>query len=228
MQQASGPLHFTNPLLSFDFPLSYLSFSFSIFFSHIKTLALGSPVSVVLPRDWKIGKYRRYFEEISDIGRHRNDNRHRLSIHRNIAKKWEKSPIYQWNIGEAPINRRKIASGSDARSNRRYFYRFFGKFPDISYQSSPRSCVFQPGSKIMDLGFVKFKSNGTTAKRPLKQIQKTQGAKEKQFFFVFFGSFEWIFSEIKRGWIFPEIEWGMDFLGNQTGLQKIIIITWLD
>ena len=38
------------------------------------------------------------------------------------------------NIGEAPINRRKIASGSDGRSNRRYFYRFFGKFPDISYQ----------------------------------------------------------------------------------------------
>ena len=22
------------------------------------------------------------------------------------------------------------------------------------------------------------------------------------------------------GWIFPEIEWGMDFLGNQTGVAK--------
>ena len=79
----------------------------------------------------------------------------------------------------------------------RYFYRFFGKFSNISYQFRPRTgykicpifflkknrrcylviwswfaskgCVF-PGSKILDLGFVKFKSNGTKAKRPLKQI----------------------------------------------------------
>ena len=29
-----------------------------------------------------------------------------------------------------------------------------------------KGCVFQPGSKIVDLGFVKFKSNGTKAKRP--------------------------------------------------------------
>ena len=35
---------------------------------------------------------------------------------------------------------------------------------------------------------MKFKSNGTKAKRPLKQIQK--------------------------------IEWGMDFVGNQTGIEK--------
>ena len=34
---------------------------------------------------------------------------------------------------------------------------------------------------------MKFKSNGTTAKRPLKQIQKTQGAKEKQFFWFSLG-----------------------------------------
>ena len=60
-------------------------------------------------------------------------------------------------------------------------------------------CVFQPGSKIMDLGFMKFKSNGTTAKRPLEQIQKTQGAKKNNFFLVFLGSFAWIFLEIKRG-----------------------------
>ena len=105
----------------------------------------------------------------------------------------------------------------------RYFYRFFGKFPYISYQSSPRwswfagkGCVFQPGSKIVDLGFVKFKSNGTTAKRPLEQIQKTQGEKKKRaIFLVFLGGFE-----IKRGWIFPEIKWGMDFLRNQTGVEK--------
>ena len=56
--------------------------------------------------------------------------------------------------------------------------------------------VFQPGSKIVDLGFVKFKSNGTTA----KQTQKTEGAKEKQFF-----GFPWRFC--------------MDFLGNQTRMN---------
>ena len=169
--------------------------------------------------DWKIGIYRRYFGYRSRA---------------NFNKSSKISPIF------------------------RCFYRFFGKFPDISYQSSPRTgykicpiflfflflkikcylviwswfagkgCVLQPGWKIVDLGFVKFKSNGTTAKRPLKQIQKTQGAKEKQFFWFSLGGFEWIFSEIKRGWIFPEIEWGMDFLGNQTGVAKKIIITWLD
>ena len=61
----------------------------------------------------------------------------------------------------------------------------------------------------------------TKAKRPLEQIQKTQEAKKKKaIFLVFLGGFAWIFSEIKRGWTFPENEWGMDFLGNQTGLQK--------
>ena len=45
----------------------------------------------------------------------------------------------------------------------------------------------------MDLGFVKFKSNGTKAIRTLEQIQKTQGAtKIIAFFFVFLGSFAWI------------------------------------
>ena len=34
---------------------------------------------------------------------------------------------------------------------------------------------------------MKFKSNGTIAKRPLKRIQKTQGAKEKQFFWFSLG-----------------------------------------
>ena len=58
---------------------------------------------------------------------------------------------------------------------------------------------------------MKFKSNGTKAKRPLEQIQKTLGAKKEAIFFVFLGGFAWIFSEI---------EWGMDFLGNQTGVAK--------
>ena len=52
--------------------------------------------------------------------------------------------------------------------------------------------------KFFDLGFVKFKSNGTKAKRPLGQIQKTQGATKKSNFF----GFTWGFC--------------MDFLGNQT------------
>ena len=51
----------------------------------------------------------------------------------------------------------------------------------------------------MDLGSVKFKSNGIKAKRPLEQIQKTQGTKKKGiFFFCFPWGFAWIFSEIKR------------------------------
>ena len=52
--------------------------------------------------------------------------------------------------------------------------------------------------KFFDLGFVKFKSNGTKAKRPLGQIQKTQGATKKSNFF----GFPWGFC--------------MDFLENQT------------
>ena len=68
--------------------------------------------------------------------------------------------------------------------------------------------------------------------------QKTQGEKKKQFFWfslrVLHGfsqkSNEDEFSrksnedEFSRksngGWIFLEIEWGMDFLGNQTGVAK--------
>ena len=75
----------------------------------------------------------------------------------------------------------------------------------------------KPVINIKNCGFrfVKFKSNGTKAKRPLEQIQKTQGAKKKKtIILVFLGGFAWIFSEIKRGRIFPEIKWGMDFLGN--------------
>ena len=76
----------------------------------------------------------------------------------------------------------------------------FKKWPKISPVFAGKGCVFQPGSKIVYLGFVKLKSNGTTAKRPLKQIQKTQGAKEKQFFWFSLGVC-------------------MDFLRNQTRMN---------
>ena len=83
----------------------------------------------------------------------------------------------------------------------------------------------------MELGFKKLKSNGTKAKRPLQHIQKPHRAKKKTFFFmVFHGVFAWIVSKIKRGRIFPEMEWGMDFNGNQMRIAIIIIeiITSLD
>ena len=81
-----------------------------------------------------------------------------------------------------------------------------GKFPDISYSSSPgtircylvKGCVLQPRTKIVGLGFVKFKSSGIKAKRPLEQIQKTHGEKKINFF-----GFPWGFC--------------IDFLGNQMG-----------
>ena len=53
----------------------------------------------------------------------------------------------------------------------------------------------------MDLGFVKFKSNGIKAKRPLEQIQQTQGAKKQSNFL----GFPWGFC--------------MDFLRNQTRMN---------
>ena len=113
--------------------------------------------------------------EISVIGWHRNDNRHRLSIDGKIGKKSAKSLIYRRNIGEAPINQKKIASGSNAWSNRRRisrYRRYFGIFTDFSenFPIFPTSPARAQDTKIVDLGFVKFKSNGTTAKRPLKQI----------------------------------------------------------
>ena len=39
----------------------------------------------------------------------------------------------------------------------------------------------------MDLGFVKFKSNGTKAKGPLEQLQKAQRAKKQKHFFFSLG-----------------------------------------
>ena len=52
-------------------------------------------------------------------------------------------------------------------------------------QFAGKGGISQSGSKIVDLGFVKFKSNGTKANRPLKQIQKTQGGRKKSNFFLF-------------------------------------------
>ena len=140
---------------------------------------------------------RRYFEEISDIGRRRNDNRHRLSIDGKIGKIADISEKYRWNTDLSEKNCEWIWRAEQPEENLkkspkispifRYFYRFFGKFPDIFYQSSPHTQDTKSGSKIVDLGFVKFKSNGTTTKRPLKQIQKSQGAKEKQIFWFSLG-----------------------------------------
>ena len=75
---------------------------------------------------------------------------------------------------------------------------------------------FQSGSKIVDLGFVKFKSNGTKSKRPLEQIHKTQEWKKSNFFFLFsLGvlqgfSRKWNDDEFSRksngGWIFLGIK----------------------
>ena len=140
----------------------------------------------------------------------------------------------------------------------RYFYLFFGKFPDISYQPAHRiqnlfnffflkkknircylviwswfagkGCVFQPGSKTVDLGFVKFKSNGTKPKRPLEQIQKTQGAKKKkQFFWFSLGVLHGFSRKSNEDEFSRKSNGGWIFLGIKRGLQKkIIIITWLD
>ena len=54
-----------------------------------------------------------------------------------------------------------------------------------------KGCGFQPGSKIVNLGFVKLKSNGIKANRTLEHIQKTQRATKIKAFF-FFG-FHWEF-----------------------------------
>ena len=120
--------------------------------------------------------------------------------------RWEKFRQISVKIGEKLLqakNRRnlqKIAGRCNLSEKFRFVspifvYRFFGKFPDISYQSSPRTgykiCLFflkkkkkhkmlfgnlimicrqrlcfSAWLKIVDLGFVKFKSNGTKAKRP--------------------------------------------------------------
>ena len=115
------------------------------------------------------------------------------------TKKSAKSPIYRRNIGEAPIYR-KIS---------RYF------------PTSPaRAQDTKSGSKIVDLGFVKFKSNGTTAKRPLKQIQKTQGAKEKQIFWFSLGVLNGFSRKSNENEFSRKSNGGWIFLGIKRGLQK--------
>ena len=101
-----------------------------------------------------------------------------------------------------------------------------------------KGCVFQPSSKIVDLGFVKFKSNGTKAKRPLDRSRK-HGAKKKHFFVCFFRGFCMDFLGNQMRMNFPEkwmddgFSWesngGCKNLGIKRGLQKHKkIITWLD
>ena len=87
-----------------------------------------------------------------------------------------------------------------------------------------RGCVFQPGSKIVDLGFVKFKSNATKAKRPLKQIRKTQGAKQKSIFFWFSLGVLHGFSRKSNDDEFSRNRMGDGFSSESNGSCKIIII----
>ena len=97
---------------------------------------------------------------------------------------------------------------------------------------------FSLAQKIVDLGFVKFKSNGTKAKRPLEQILKAR-SKKKHFFVCFSRGFCMDFLGNQRRMNFPEkwmddgFSWesngGCKNLGIKRGLQKHKkIITWLD
>ena len=72
----------------------------------------------------------------------------------------------------------------------------------------------------MDLGFVKFKSNGTTTKRPLKQIQKTQGAKEKQFFWFSLGVLNGFSRKLNEDEFCRKSNGGWIFLGSNGGRKK--------
>ena len=72
----------------------------------------------------------------------------------------------------------------------------------------------------MDLGFVKFKSNGTTAKRTLKQIQKTQGTKEKQFFLFSLGVLHGFSRKSNEDEFTRKSNGGWIFYGIKRGLQK--------
>ena len=74
---------------------------------------------------------------------------------------------------------------------------------------------------------MKFKSNGTKAKRPLEHIQKTQGAKKKSNFFGFRWGFCMDFLGNQTRMNFPENRMGDGFSWESNGgcKNKIIIIT---
>ena len=75
----------------------------------------------------------------------------------------------------------------------------------------------------MDLGFVKFKSNGTKAKRPLEQIQKTQGTKKKQFFLFSLGVLHGFSRKSNEDEFSRKSNGGWIFLGIKRGYRKIKI-----
>ena len=138
-------------------------------------------------KDWNVKKFRQYFGEISLIGRLQHNIRHRLSVDGNFGNFLKISPIFRYLSVYLPIFRkisRYFLPVQPAHRIQNLSNFFFKKKTNIRCYLviwswfAGKGCVFQPGSKIVDLGFVKFKSNGTTAKRPLEQIQKTQGAKE--------------------------------------------------
>ena len=116
-------------------PIFMMKSSSLIFLSLKKDILHEAHSKVLTSMDWKIGKCRRYFGEISVIGRHRNDNRHRLSIDGKIGQKSAKSPIYRRNIGGGPKNRRNIGEWSHARRRRQRTAknrRLIGKIGDKS------------------------------------------------------------------------------------------------
>ena len=67
---------------------------------------------------------------------------------------------------------------------------------------------------------MKFKSNGTTAKRPLKQIQKTQGAKEKQFFWLSLGVLHGFSRKLNEDELSRKTNGGWIFLGIKRVAEK--------
>ena len=66
---------------------------------------------------------------------------------------------------------------------------------------------------------MKFKSNGIKAKRPLEQIQKTQGAKKKSNFFYLPRGFCMDFLGNQTRMNFPGNQTRMNFPGNQTRMN---------
>ena len=76
----------------------------------------------------------------------------------------------------------------------------------------------------MDLGFVKFKSNGTKAKRPLEQIQKTQEAKKKkQSFWFSWGVLHGFSRKSNEDEFSQKSNGGWIFLGIKRGCRKMKI-----